>query len=109
MPEFQQTRNDLLQGRDDSEKTRLELFASGQRLRFLEKERAALDRQKGDNNENYIRRRNELDRQIAAEKDEQSRQWEKYRGLRNTLGGIQKDFDLFIDPRRELASHFSNE
>jgi hypothetical protein len=109
MPEFKQTRNDLLQGRGDSEKTRLELFASGQRLRFLEKERAALDRQKGDNNENYIRRRNELDRQIAAEKDEQSRQWEKYRGLRNTLGGIQKDFDLFIDPRRELASHFSNE
>ena len=109
MPEFQQSRNDLLQSRNDNEKTRLDLYASNQRLLFLEKERATLDRQKGDNNENYIRRRNELDRLIAAEKSEQARQQEKYRGLRDRLGGIQKDFDLFIDPRRELASHFSNE
>src|SRR6478752_8877384 len=109
MPEFQQSRNDLLQSRNDSEKTRLDLYASNQRLLFLAKERAALDRQKGDNNENYIRRRNELDRLIASEKNEQSRQQERYRGLRDRLTGIQKDFDLFIDPRRELASHFSNE
>src|SRR5436853_636472 len=77
MPEFQQTRDDLLQSRNDNEKTRLDLYASKQRLLFLEKERAALDRQKGDNNENYIRRRHELDRLIDAEKNEQSRQQEK--------------------------------
>lgn len=109
MPEFQQTRDDLLQNRNESEKTRLQLFASTQRLLFLEKERAALDRQKGDNNEDYIRRRNELDRLIEAEKNEQSRQQEAYRALRDRLAGIQKDFDLFIDPRRELVTHFSNE
>src|SRR6185295_3048545 len=102
MPEFQQIRNDLLQNRNDNEKARLDLYASNQRLLFLEKERAALDRQKGDNNENYIRRRNELDRQIASEKNEQVRQQEKYRGLRDRLGEIQKGFDLFSDPRREL-------
>lgn len=109
MPEFQQTRTDLLQSRNDNEKTRLDLFASSQRLLFLEKERAALDRHKGDNNENYIRRRNELDRLIDAEKNEQSRQQEKYKGLRDRLGELQKDFDLFIDPRRELAANFPNE
>ncbi|MFL5810109.1 MAG: hypothetical protein ACJ749_11350, partial [Flavisolibacter sp.] len=109
MPEFQQTRDDLLQSRNDNEKTRLDLYASKQRLLFLEKERAALDRQKGDNNENYIRRRHELDRLIDAEKNEQSRQQEKYKSLRSRLGELQGDFDLFIDPRRELTSHFSNE
>jgi hypothetical protein len=109
MPEFQQTRTDLLQCRSDTEKTRLDLFASRQRLLFLQKELAGLDRQKGDNNENYNQHRNELDRLIESEKNEQSRHEGKYKGLRGRLGELQKDFDLFIDPRRELASNFSNE
>ncbi len=109
MPEFQQIRDSLLQSRNDNEKTRLDLFASTQRLLFLKKERAALDRQKGDNNEIYIQRRNELDRLIGAENNVQLKLQEKYKDLRGRAGEIQKDFDLFIDPRRELAAHFSNE
>jgi hypothetical protein len=109
MPDFQQTRDDLGQSREEKERTRLDLFASSQRLRLLEKERVALERQKGDDNQSYIRRRNELDRQIAAEKEEQARQQQKYNGLRDKVVEVQNSFDLFIDPRNELASHFSNE
>jgi len=109
MPDFQQTRNNLQQGRQDSEQTRTDLFASGQRLKALEKQRAALERQKGDNNEAYLQKRNELDGRIRAEKAEQAQQQEKYKGLRDRLAATQKDFDLFVDPRRELASGFSNE
>jgi hypothetical protein len=74
MPDFQQTRNNLQQGRQDSEQTRIELFASGQRLKALEKQRAALERQKGDNNEAYLQKRNELDARIRAEKAQQAQQ-----------------------------------
>jgi hypothetical protein len=109
MPEFQQTRNDLQQSRSDHEQIKQELFVSNQRLRFLEKELATLERQKGDNNNNYIRRRRELEQKITAEKNEQATQQEKYRSLRGRLTEVQHDFDLFIDPRRELAAHFSNE
>ena len=109
MPDFQQTRNNLQQGRQDSEQTRIDLFASGQRLKTLEKQRAALERQKGDNNEAYLQKRNELDHRIREEKAQQAQQQEKYKGLRDRLTATQKDFDLFVDPRRELASGFSNE
>ncbi|HEX5552942.1 MAG TPA: hypothetical protein VFX43_06795 [Chitinophagaceae bacterium] len=109
MADFQQTRNNLVQGREDSEQARIDLFASGQRLKALEKQRAALERQKGDNNEVYLRRRNELDHSIRDEKAIGEQQKEKYKGLQGRVAVAQKDFDLFVDPRRELAAGFSNE
>ena len=108
MAEFQQTRADLLQGRIDSEKARLDLFASGQRLRLLEKERAALERRKGENNEDYLKRRHELESQIATEKAEQGRRREEFSGLRDRLQEVETRFGLFSDPRLQLESHFSN-
>ena len=109
MPDFQQTRDDLKRIRDAGEQARLDLSASGQRLRLVEKKRAALERQKGENNPAYIQHRNQLDRQIAAERAEQAKQRDKYAGIRSKLDEVEKSFALFIDPRRELASHFPND
>src|ERR1700674_5412212 len=109
MPDFPGARDHLQQSRSDNEKARLDLFASSQRLRLLEKERAELERQQGEDNSNYIRRRDELDRQIAAVKSEKGQVGEEYTSTRDRLGGAEKEFKLFVDPRLELASHFSNE
>jgi hypothetical protein len=109
MAEFQQTREGLLQSREESEKARLDLFTSGQRLRLLEKERSALERRKGDNNEEYLSRRHELDSQIAAEKAEQAKHRERFAGVQDRLREVEKAFEFFRDPRRELESHFSNQ
>src|SRR5216683_1906750 len=109
MPNFPQARDDLRQTRQANEAARLDLFASSQRLRILEKERASLERQKGDNNPDYARRRDQLDRQIAAERAEQAKQGDRYSGIRSKLSEVEKNFQLFVDPRRELTSNFSNE
>ena len=109
MPDFQGARDHLQKSRSDNEQARLELFASSQRLRLLEKERAALERQQGEDNTSYTRRRDELDRQIAALATEKDQLGKKYTATRDRLGGAEKDFKLFIDPRLELASNFSNE
>lgn len=109
MPDFQGARDHLQKNRSDNEQARLELFASSQRLRLLEKERAALERQQGEDNTSYTRRRDELDRQIAALATEKDQLGKKYTATRDRLGGAEKDFKLFIDPRLELASNFSNE
>jgi hypothetical protein len=109
MPDFQQTRNSLQQGRKSTEQARIDLFASGQRLKALEKQLAALERQKGDNNEVYLQRRHDLERRMREEKATQAKHQETYSALHDRLGAVQKDFDLFVDPRRELSSSFSNE
>src|SRR6266446_883794 len=99
MPDFQGAREQLQQSRSDHEQARLELFASSQRLRLLEKERAALERQQGEDNTGYIRRRDELDRQIAALTTEKGQLGEEYTATRDRLGGAEKDFKLVVDPR----------
>ncbi len=109
MADFQQTRDSLLQSREATEKARLDLFASSERLRLLEKERAALERQRGDNNAGFTRRRSQLEDQIGAVKAEQAQLRDRHNRSRDTLSGVEKEFELFIDPRRELASHFPNE
>src|SRR5688572_13377772 len=109
MADFEQTRDELSKGRENTEKAHLDLYASGHRLRVLEQESKDLDRQKGDNNETYIRRRRELDRKIAAEKAAQAINNEKYTAARDRLSGVERQFELFTDPRRELEAHFSNE
>src|SRR3954466_12566593 len=102
MADFQQTRDSLQQGRAAAEQTRIELYASGQRLKALDKQLEALDRQKGDNNEAYLQQRHDLERRIREEKAVQAKQQDKHNSLRDRLSAVQKDFDLFIDPRREL-------
>lgn len=108
MAEFQQSRDDLRQSRDANEKARLDLFAAGQRLRMLEKQLAALGRQQSENNPDYIRQRNALREQIAAATNEQAGLDADYHGLRDTLTGLERNFQLFTDPRNELATHFPN-
>jgi len=109
MPDFQQTRSGLQQGRQETEQARLAAFAAAQRLSALEKQRAALDRQKGDNNAAYREKAAALDRQIATAKAGQAKQQETYNAARGRLAATQKDFELFTDPRRELSAAFSNE
>jgi hypothetical protein len=109
MTDFDKTRDSLRQSREANEKAALDLFASSQRLRLLEKEREALERQRGDNNAGFIRRRNQLDEQIAAGKAEQAQLHDRHNGIRVKLAETEKEFELFIDPRRELGAHFPNE
>ena len=109
MAEFQQTREELLKSRSESEQSRLDLFAAEQQLRMLERQRAALERQKGDNNHDYFDRRSALDRQIEAQRQNIAGKNAAHKRIRDRLAGVERDFELFIDPRRELAAHFSNE
>jgi hypothetical protein len=108
MSEFQQSRDELRNGRDANEKARLDLFASSERLRMLEKQLVALSRQQGANNPAYNKQRAALEKQIAAAKGEQVKMNAHYTGVRDVLSGLEKNFQVFIDPRKELAAHFSN-
>jgi hypothetical protein len=73
MADFQTLQQALIKGRSDSEQTRLDLKTSTYRVRLLEQERKELERQKGDNNDEYIRRRSELDRKIRAAKTDEDK------------------------------------
>lgn len=109
MAEFRQTRDDLLQGRQQSEEARLALLAASQRLRRLEKQRSALEREKGDHNQDYSRRRRELEGQLIEARAGQERQRARSEVLGERLRGLERQFASFADPRRELQEHFSNE
>lgn len=109
MAEFQPTRDNLNTSRENSEKARLDLSASANRLRMLEQERKDLERQKGDNNENFLNRAHDLDEKIAAEIEKLGSHREKYTAARDRLSGIELEFERFVDPRRELQAHFPNE
>src|SRR5690349_16805471 len=109
MADFQQARDALRSGRDEGENARLDLFAAKQRLKFLQKQLVDLERQKGDNNHAYFDRRNELNRQIETQRQSVARKDAAFTDLRSRLTGAEREFELFVDPRRELAAHFSNE
>jgi hypothetical protein len=109
MTDFQKTREELNKGRENSEKARLDLSSSAERLRMLEGQRKDLERQKGDNNADFQNRVNELDRKITAEKAIVGKNRIIHKEIRGRLSGIELDFAQFIDPRNELREHFSNE
>src|SRR5688500_5449603 len=106
MADFTALRNELNQGRAGSDHAQLELKTSKHRLNMSEQERKLLERQKGDNNESYLRRRNELDEKIRAEKAEVSRREENLKAVKSRLAEVEHAFEIFTDPRRELAAHF---
>jgi len=106
MAEFQQIRDDLRQGRDAAGQARLDLFASGQRVKMLQKQLDALERQKGGNNEIYIQQRNLLNRQLAAEKEKQAAGQQAFTHARETVDRLERDFSFFTDPRAQLSAHF---
>jgi hypothetical protein len=109
MNDFQKNRDALRQLRGEYESARLNWFAANQKVRLLQKELDSLERRKGDNDEDYLIRRRELIAQIEHEK----RTEVQHRGIlahaKDQLQGAEKLFQLFIDPRRELSAHFSNE
>ncbi len=109
MADFHQLRNDLREGRENHEKLRLEFSGETHALRMLEKELEELQRQKSDNNELYLRRRQQLEGKIAAAKRVVARKNEQMSGIKDRLSEIEKNFELFVDPRRELETHFSNQ
>ena len=92
MAEFQQTREELLKSRSESEQSRLDLFAAEQQLRMLERQRAALERQKGDNNHDYFDRRSALDRQIEAQRQNIAGKNAAHKRIRDRLAGVERDF-----------------
>ncbi|HEX6124577.1 MAG TPA: hypothetical protein VFZ23_04320 [Pyrinomonadaceae bacterium] len=108
MADFQLTREKLNKGRDDRETARLDVTASTHRLRSLEQRRRELERQKGDDNEAFAHAAEDLDQKIASEKQVLARHREKYSGLIESLSELELEFERFVDPRRELGQHFSN-
>ncbi|MEO6916530.1 MAG: hypothetical protein ABI151_13625, partial [Chitinophagaceae bacterium] len=106
MAEFKQTRDELRRGRDAAEKARLNWFASGQRIKILQNQLTALERQKGDNNELYLNRRKKITEQINTEEKTKESQATVFERLRATIGNLEKDFALFVDPREALSEHF---
>ncbi|HTI12874.1 MAG TPA: hypothetical protein VL832_30120 [Puia sp.] len=109
MAEFTDIRSDLLSKRQATEQGRLDLLAADQRLRALQQQRAALERQKGDNNPSYLQRSRELDQQIAAATRTKTALQQAQQGLAGNLRETEGQFAEFADPRRQLAAFFSNE
>lgn len=109
MADFQKIREDLRKGRDESEKARLELNSSAYRVKLLEQELASLERQKGDNNPFYLRRKEQLSGEIKAAKADHGKKKETFAAVKGRLTDITGSFQLFTDPRHELAEHFSNQ
>ncbi|TWV93604.1 hypothetical protein [Chitinophaga pinensis] len=109
MADFEQTRNELSKGRNDRDNARLDLNSAAYQLRRLQQERDALERQKGDNNPTYLKRRAELEKQLAAANNNYSRQQERFKGISGQLVELENAFEFFTDPRRELSAHFSNQ
>jgi hypothetical protein len=109
MADFQKIRDDLRESRGNHGQLQLDVSATAHRLRMLEQELDELQRQKSDNNEAYIRKRRQLEEQIAAAKAPLGRKREQLRAAKDKLFESEKAFEVFIDPRRELESHFSNQ
>ena len=109
MSEFKQTRKDLVESRADNDRAQMDLFAVDERIRMLEKEREALNRQKGDNNPAFVKRNIEIEQRIVEEKEKQETKRQDLASIGDRLLQAETSFTLFSDPRRELAEHFSNE
>jgi hypothetical protein len=109
MADFQKIREDLRKGRQESDQARLELNSSAYHIKLLEQELAALERQKGDNNPFYQKRKEELTAKINAAKTNHSEKTNKYEAIKGQLTEISGAFQLFTDPRQQLAEHFSNQ
>jgi hypothetical protein len=106
MAEFNKARKDLVDSRADSTVARMNLFAGDERLRMMERELEALNRQKGDNNVAFLDRKRELERKISEERQKQNRNRENLVVIDQNLAEAGKLFEVFTDPRQELASHF---
>ena len=109
MADFKKLRDELRTGREEIEKTRLDLQSSNYRLRMLAQELEALERRKDDRDETYLQRREDLEDKIRSEKEANERLLENNITIRDRLSEKERQFDLFLDPRVELKEHFSNE
>lgn len=108
MDEFKTIRDSLQQRRDAHNQARLDLLSSAQRLRMLEQERAALERERSDNNESYLTRRRDLDLRLENERANRERNHHALKGASARLKETERTFALFSDPRQQLEAHFSN-
>jgi hypothetical protein len=106
MADFNQTRKDLSDGRAASTEAHIDLFAGDERVRMMERELEALNRQKGDNNAAFLERKRELQRKITEEKQKQNRKRDALVAIDQSLVDAGRLFEVFTDPRQELASHF---
>jgi hypothetical protein len=110
MADFQLTRQKLNEGREDSEKARLDVSASEHRLRTLEHLRKELlERQKDSDDPELRNRVHDLDDRITAEKETLETNRETFGSLKDTLSRFDVEFGHFRDPRALLEEHFSNE
>src|SRR5262245_52012249 len=108
MADFLKTRTDLQQSRTDSDAARLSLGTSSYRLKLLQEEMATLERQKSDNNGDYRQREIELNKKIAAEKEQQKNLQATYSRATGKQSEFENAFRAFEDPRVALDSFFSN-
>src|ERR1044071_427625 len=110
MADFQLTRQKLNEGRENSEKARLDVSASEHRLRTLEQLRKELLERQKDSDDSELRNRlHDLDGRIAAEKETLGTNRETSGSLKDTLSRFDLEFRDFRDPRALLEEHFSNQ
>ncbi len=109
MADFQNIREELRESRENYENLRLEATTSAHRLRVLEQELEGLQRQKGENNEAYISQRHQLEEQIASAKAIAARKQGQFQSIIDKRVGLEKAFELFLDPPSQLKAHFSNQ
>ena len=108
MSDFTNKRTILNDTSSQHESTRLELFAINERLKLLERRRAALGRQKNADNTANKKEAAAIKEKISELEGQRDEKQTLLDGLRGDLTTIVTDFGSLTDPRVQLPLHFKN-
>ncbi|MBK7599326.1 MAG: hypothetical protein IPJ07_12710 [Acidobacteria bacterium] len=104
MPDFNQSREQLQQSRDEKAQAQKSLFDAKEQLRTIETRQAELERTFDPHNQDHIVRRNRLKEERAAA----HASVEKNNSLLNKFKEVEaahfKDWAVFTDPRTQIAN-----
>ena len=108
MSDFTTNRNILNKARSGHESARLDLFAINERIKSLERRKAALGRQKNEDNLDNKREETLLTEKINELQGQREQKQSLLAGLKSDLTQVITDYASLTDPRVQLNKHFKN-
>lgn len=109
MADFLDTRDQLTSTRAQAESLRLSTLSATQQIKMLRYQLDTLERQKTDNGEFYLQKKTALEEDLKKTSARLEKDRAGLNQSKEKLQGLEKDFELFFDPRKQLADHFSND
>lgn len=108
MSDFIQQRSILNKTLSAQESARLDHLGASERLKLLQRKRAALERRKNDNNTGYLAEAKALDAEIVSLEKKVGDAKVHLDDVRKQAGQVIAGFKSLTDPREQLPLHFSN-